>query len=94
MRQQINESFAPVEAAIKTAPPEQQAAAKKQLEELKNETAKGKEANDGVVAKLVEGLVGLVPSAVGAVVSAFGTPVLGGIAGPVTKYVLDKIQGK
>jgi hypothetical protein len=42
----------------------------------------------------VEGLVGLVPHAVGAVVGTFANPVLSGIAGPVTKYVLEKIEGK
>jgi hypothetical protein len=36
----------------------------------------------------------LMPNAVSAVVSAFATPLLGGLAGPATKYVLDKIQGK
>ena len=46
------------------------------------------------MAKLVDGLVGLVPAGAAAVASAFGTPILGGIAGPVTKFVLDKIQGK
>jgi hypothetical protein len=46
------------------------------------------------MAKLVNGIVGLVPGAVSAVVSAFGTPILGGVAGPVTKFVLDELQGK
>src|SRR6266446_824672 len=44
--------------------------------------------------KLEEGLVGLVPTAVSAVVGAFATPLLGAFAGPATKYVLDKIQGR
>jgi hypothetical protein len=39
----------------------------------------------------VKGLVGLVPSAVSAIVSAFGTPILGGVAGPVTKFVLAEL---
>jgi hypothetical protein len=68
--------------------------AKQKVEALKTEAAKGKKAKDDVMAKLVDGIVGLVPGAVGAVVSAFATPLLGGIAGPVTKYVLDKAQGK
>jgi len=46
------------------------------------------------MAKLVEGIVELVPGAVSAVVSAFATPILGGLAGPVTKFVLDKVQGE
>jgi uncharacterized protein YraI len=60
---------------------------------LKQEAAKGKNADDRVVARLVEGLVGLMPGAASAVVSAFATPILGGIAGPVTEYVLEKLRG-
>jgi hypothetical protein len=85
----VDAAFRPLDDALKGAPPE--AAAK--LAALKTEAAKGKEADDGVVAKLVDGLVGLVPGAASAIVSAFGTPILGGIAGPVTKFVLDKLKG-
>ncbi len=91
---QLDQLLHPIEQAIKAAPPENQLAAMQKLEDLKNEAAKGKNAKDGTVAKLVDGLVGLIPGAVAATVSAFGTPLLGGIAGPATKYVLDKIQGK
>ena len=86
----IDAAFHPLDEALKGAPPE--AAAK--LAALKTEAAKGKDADDGVVAKLVDGMVRLVPAATSAVVSAFGTPILGGIAGPVTKFVLDRFQGK
>jgi hypothetical protein len=91
---QLDQIFRPIEEAVRTALPANQPEAKQKLEELKSEAAKGKNAKDGTVAKLVEGLVGLVPGAVSAVVSAFATPLLGGVAGPATKYVLDKIQGK
>jgi hypothetical protein len=94
IRQKIDHALQPVAAEIEKAPPERKAAASQKLDQIKSEVAKGKSADDGVVAKLVEGLVGLVPSAVTAIVSAFGTPILGGIAGPVTKYVLDKFQAK
>jgi len=93
-RVQIDQILRPVEDAIRTASSESQPQAMQKLEELKTEVAKGKDAKDGVVAKLVDGLVGLIPGAVSAVVGAFATPLLGGIAGPATKYVLDKIQGK
>jgi hypothetical protein len=93
-RAQIEEIFRPLEEAIRAAPPEKQQEAVQKVEALKSEAAKGNGADDGVLAKLVDGIVGLVPAAVGAVVSAFGTPILGGVAGPVTKFVLDKIQGK
>jgi hypothetical protein len=36
----------------------------------------------------------VLPAATSAVVSAFATPILGGIAGPVTSFVLDKLRGK
>jgi hypothetical protein len=93
-RVQLDQILRPVEDAIRSVPPANQPQAMQKLEELKNEVAKGKDAKDGVVAKLVDGLAGLLPGAVSAVVGAFATPLLGGIAGPATKYVLDKIQGK
>ena len=85
--------FAPLRAAIAAqAPAGVQGTAMRQVEQLKAEVAKGRQANDGKVATMVDGLVGLVPGAVSAVVSAFASPILGGIAGPVTKFVLDKLQ--
>jgi hypothetical protein len=80
--------------AIAAAPAGKRVEAEAKLTELKVEAAKGKDANDGVIAKLLDGLVALVPSATSAVVSAFATPILGGIAGPVTGFVLDKLRGK
>jgi hypothetical protein len=79
---------------LRAVPSEKQNEAIQQAEELKKEVAKGKEANDGVMAKIVDGLVALVPGAVGAVIGMFATPILGGLAGPVTKYTLERIQGK
>jgi hypothetical protein len=86
--------FQPVAEALRTAPSEKRPQAEQKLSELKTEAAKGKDANDRVIAKLVDGLVGLVPGAVGAIAAAFGQPVLAGVAGSATKYMLDKIQGK
>ncbi|MET0167378.1 MAG: hypothetical protein ABW318_20540 [Vicinamibacterales bacterium] len=86
--------FAPLLAAVaKQAPAGIQATAMSKVEELKAEVAKGEQADDSNVGKIVDGLVAMVPGAVGAVVSMFATPILGGIAGPVTKYVLDKLKG-
>lgn len=86
--------FATLLAAVaRGAPAEAKAAAVQQVQELKTEVAKGKQADDGRVAKLVDGLAGLVPKAVGAVVSTFASPILGGLAGPVTKVVLEKLKG-
>jgi hypothetical protein len=91
---QIDDVFGPVGKVIEAAEPLEKAAAEEKLRALKDEVAKGKHADDSVLAKLVEGLVGLVPAAVAGIVGAFASPVLSGLAGPVTKYALDKIQGK
>jgi hypothetical protein len=88
-REQLDQAFRPVAEAVG-----QHEEAKQKVEALKTEAAKGKKADDGVMAKLVEGIVKLVPSAVSAIASGFGTPILGGLAGPVTKYVLDKATGE
>jgi hypothetical protein len=90
----LDDALRPLIEAVRAAPPENQADAEAKLATLKQEVAKGKDANDGVIAKLVDGLVGLVPGAASVVVSAFATPILGGIAGPVTGFVLDKLRGK
>jgi hypothetical protein len=89
---QLNNIFRPLMGALKSAPPEVQEKAIHKVTALKDEVVKGKSASDGVIAKLLEGLIALVPGAVTAVVSAFGTPILAGVAGPATKYVLDKIR--
>ena len=86
---QLDRIFTPLVEAVRGMPE-----AAQKVEALKSEAAKGKSASDGVMAKLVEGIVALVPGAVSAVVGAFGAPILGGIAGPVTKYVLDKMKGQ
>ena len=89
----LAEAFRPLIEAVANAPIAAKAEAETKLVELQQEAAKGKSANDGVIAKLLEGLVALVPGAVSGVVSAFATPILGGLAGPVTKYVLGKLRG-
>jgi hypothetical protein len=91
---QIEGAFRPVAQAIEVADLDRKAAAAEKLRALKEEVAKGANANDSVIAKLVDGLVGLVPGAVSAIAATFAGPLLSGITGPVTKFVLDKIQGK
>ncbi|MGH8077553.1 MAG: hypothetical protein ACREPE_09550 [Lysobacter sp.] len=92
--QDLEPLFAPLLAAVaKEAPADKQAAAVRQVEQLKAEVAKGKQADDNKIGTIVEGLIAMVPGAIGAVVSMFATPILGGIAGPVTKFVLGKLKG-
>jgi len=89
---ELERLFAPLHVAVATAPPEQRAAAAPLAAELQEEAAKGEKADDGRLARLIEGLVDLVPTAVSGIVSAFASPILGSVAGPVTQYVLGKIQ--
>lgn len=89
---QLNELFASMLTAAAAAP-EKQFEAVQAVTELKAEVGKGEQANDKTMAKLIEGFVDLVPTGVSAVISAFASPILGGIAGPATEYVLEKIQG-
>lgn len=92
--QELEPLFATLLAVVaQHAAPDKQAAALEQVQKLKSEAAKGGKADDGKLATIVKGLVDLVPKAVGAVVSLFATPILDGIAGPVTRIVLDKIKG-
>lgn len=87
--------LAPVLAAVaQQAPGGKQGEAVQQVQELKAELAKGEQADDGKLGKIVDGLVAMVPGAIGAVVSAFASPLLAGVAGPVTEYVLGKLQGE
>ncbi|SAL59865.1 hypothetical protein [Caballeronia humi] len=85
--------FAPLLAVVaRQTATGQQAAAVQQVQDLKAEVAKGEEADDSRIGKLIDQLVSMVPGAVGSVVNIFSTPMLGGIAGPVTEFVLDKLN--
>jgi len=46
------------------------------------------------MATLIDDFVDLVPTGVSAVVSAFASPILAGVVGPVTRYALDRLKGK
>jgi hypothetical protein len=46
----------------------------------------------GKLARIIDGLVAMVPEAIGGIVRIFTTPVLRGIVGPVTKFVLEKLR--
>lgn len=91
---ELDAALRPLHASIEAAPAENRAEAGAKLAALKEEVAKGKNADDSIVAKLVDGFVSLVPAAASAIVSVFATPILGAVAGPVTKFVLDRIQSK
>ena len=90
----LDGALRPLIEAIRAAPAETRAEAEAKLVALKQETAKGEKANDGVIAKLVDGLVGLVPGAASAVVSAFATPVLGGHRRPGHRLRARQVAGQ
>ncbi len=86
--------FAPILQAVTSIDASQRPAAEQLVQDLQAETAKGEAANDSRLGKLIDGLTGLVPTAVSAVVATFTSPILAAVVGPVTKFVLEKIQGK
>lgn len=89
----LDRLFAPVMAAVQQSDLTLRPVAEQTVNELKAETGKGEKANDSRVARLIDGLAGLVPGAVAAVVGAFASPILAGVAGPLTQAVLHKISG-
>jgi hypothetical protein len=91
---ELDRLFAPLVALTRDLPSDQREPAEQKVQELKQEAGKGKAADDSRLAKLIDGVIALVPAAVSTVVSMFATPILGGLAGPVTKFALDRIQGK
>ncbi len=78
---------------LRSVAADRQKDAERKLSELRSELEKGLGANDSRLAKTVDGLAERVPEAVGPLVSLFATPILTGVAGPVTKFVLDKLKG-
>lgn len=85
--------FAPLYSASATGvAPQNIGQAVQAVTELENEVKKGRAADDGRMSSLIDSLVRLVPGAVSAVISAFGSPLLAGIAGPATRAILDRIR--
>jgi len=88
----LNKLFASM-LTVAASAPEKHFEAIQIVIDLKNESLKGINADDKKLAKLLDSFIELVPSGASSVISAFASPILGGIAGPATEYVLDKIQG-
>ena len=89
----VERLFAPLLAAVEEhAPAEQKVAALRQVRELKTEIVEGKEAEDGKIAMIVDGLVKGVPGAIPAIDNLFKTSALQGVMGPVTRFVLDRLK--
>ena len=90
-RDELAKALAPVLDAIqRDGAAATQAAAMQQIEALTEELAKGKEADDSRIARILDELARMVPGAVAAVASAFANPLLSGLAGPVTEFLLGQ----
>lgn len=77
-------------AVVQHAPNDEQAAAVQKVRGLEAEAAEGNNADDSRLGRILEGLLEMVPGAIGAAVKMFASPILSGIAGPVTQSVLKK----
>lgn len=73
-------------------PPDKQTQIEEKVQELHTELSKGQNANTGQLTKIVDGIVELVPGALSSVTSLFATPILGGLVGPVAKFVLHHLR--
>lgn len=90
---ELADAFQPLFQTIHKAPPASHEPAAEKLRALQAEVKKGGKADDSTIAKLIESFVAMVPGAVATVVGTFSGPILGALTGPITRYVLGKIQG-
>lgn len=87
------DALQPIMDALRRAPEEQRTLGFEIAKDLSIEAAKGAgAANDGILADLIKRLVALVPATATSIVSAFGSSLLAGVAGPVTGMVLDQLK--
>ena len=89
---ELDKLFQPLKEQVQAAPPDKRPQAETQVQELHAELAKGSQANTERLTTIIDGLVALVPGALSAVVSMFASPVLAGLVGPATKFILDRIK--
>lgn len=83
--------LAPLLDAARAAPPEKRAQAETKVTAIHEELKKGKDADDNRLGGLLEDLTKMLPDAIKTVVTVFGNPILAGLAGPVTKFVLSRL---
>lgn len=91
--EQLNALFGPLlQQVAQQAPAGQQATAVAKVNELKEETAKGEEANDETVAELVQDIVDIAPTAVETITNLFTNVLIAKSAGAATKFVLKRLR--
>jgi len=88
---QVNRLFEPTADIIQQAQPEKKLDALRDLEKLKQEVTRGERADHRVITKLLDRIVDLVPDAIKSLATAFGNPLLAGVAGPATEHLLKKL---
>ena len=82
--------FAPLAAMVQLISPSEQPAALQTLEQLKQNVARA--VGDEQIAETVETLLGQMASVSPAALNALLTPIVAPVAGPITKFVLKKLQ--
>jgi len=90
--QELEKLFSPLRTSLQDVPAPLVSQAEEKVQELKTELTKGKAASAERLNTILNGIVGLVPGAVGAIATMFGNPILGALVGPATKLVLDHLQ--
>jgi hypothetical protein len=92
---EFSELFEKFKAEIQqAAPPDKQEQVEETVQDLHNEMSKGQAANAGRLNKIIDGLVDMVPGALGAAVAMFTNPLLGTLVGQVTEKVQAHLQNK
>lgn len=90
---ELAQAIGPLMAAVvQEAAVEDKAAAAHKVRQLQQEVKSGENADDSIVAGLVQDLAEMVPGAISAIVAAFGAPVLSAAAGATTKFVLGRLK--
>jgi hypothetical protein len=87
----ILRALQPILLAAQAAPADKREEATQRAEQLKEELNKGKAANDEKIGGLLDDLAKLLPNAVNAIGAVFGQPLLAGLAGPVTTFILKRL---
>jgi hypothetical protein len=89
---ELDRLFTPVFAALQSVPSTNREAARRAAEALQAELAQGSRAEDSRVARLLDQLAVSAPQASQVAARAFASPPLAALVGPVTKFVLEKIN--
>lgn len=82
--------FGPLYIALLSTPAEMRAGAFEKMEVLRAELSHGGQPDDTRLAQLLDELLELAPELTNAAVELFAAPALAALAGPVTRFVLDR----